>query len=153
MRHRRFRFTQRLGLREVSNSLTRCRLMACIMPIFANIIGPLFSAAWVTQWAAAFIPCSDFGMIDRVFERAQFLSVRQFDRRIEGARPGHQANSSAPAHTKALPTLDAVPVTTLQALADIDVETCGNLRSITQFQFATVGRYPSTRRRAFRMWS
>ena len=46
------RFPQCVVLLEV-NSLTQCRLIACIMPIRANIIGPLFSAASVTQCAAA----------------------------------------------------------------------------------------------------
>jgi hypothetical protein len=44
-----FCFPQCVVLREVLDSLTPCRLIACIMPISAKIIGPLFSAACVTQ--------------------------------------------------------------------------------------------------------
>jgi hypothetical protein len=37
------------------NSLTRCRLMACIMPMRAKLIGPPFSAASITHAVATAI--------------------------------------------------------------------------------------------------
>ena len=75
-----FRFPQWCGLRDVSNSRTRCRLIAFIRPMRAEVIWPLFSAASVTMRAAAWtfgIVCSDFGM-SLASHAIVSLSVRSF---------------------------------------------------------------------------
>ena len=80
------------------------RLIACIMPIRANTIGPPFVAASVTQSAALNLFHSAFGLRDLFRKprnhsrRDQLPAVRQPDRFVKAEVPvrGHQTNSSTP---------------------------------------------------------